>query len=388
MRRMKCALAVAAVCGGALFVVVGSEAASANAPARVTLAGTAAPSKARANHVGSVSDSSTVNFQVVLNLRDQAGAQALGSTSVSTPGTANYRQFPTAAQWEAQFSPSQGSVAQARAWLAQEGFTVGSTSASDRITIPASGTAAQVEHAFGVSLSEYSVAGHTVREATGNLSIPASLAGIVTGALGINQTVATPADGQSGYPGAQRRRERHEAIPNQFPPAPPAFLTAPPCRKYYGQTRQGVTAVRQRVSEDGARCGVWIYAASVAFRVRGRQGDTGKGSTEAIIDAYGSSTIARMRSGTSATTIRATRSRGQITGRSIRRRLMTRRSATRAGGRRAGDRRRGRPRDGARGPHPVRRRPGLRPGPVHRRAERNRRPPSQRRNQFVGRPRR
>ena len=255
MRRMKCALAVAAACGGALFVVVGSEAASASAPARVTLAGTAAPSKARANHVGSVSNSSTVNFEVVLNLRDQAGAEALVQ-SISTPGSASYRQYLTAAQWEARFSPTQDQVNQVTSWLQSQGFSVGAV-AKDRTTISASGTAAQVESAFGTSLQNYKVGGQTVRMAASDLSVPNSLSGVVAGALGINQNVATAgAAGNAGFPEAVPNT--NAAKPTQYPPAPPAFVTSPPCSAYYAQQMTKLSPPFGRATRN--RCRSWSAA--------------------------------------------------------------------------------------------------------------------------------
>lgn len=291
MRRMKCALAVAAVCGGALFVVVGSEAASANAPARVTLAGTAAPSKARANHVGSVSDSSTVNFQVVLNLRDQAGAEALVQ-SISTPGSASYRQYLTAAQWEARFSPTQDQVNQVTSWLQSQGFSVG-TVAKDRTTISASGTASQVESAFGTNLQKYQVNGQTLREASSNLSVPSSLSSIVAGTIGVNQTVATTTHAANpDIPGHSGAASATNANPNQFPPAPAAFLPAPPCGTYYGQQ---LTKLSPPFGNGYPKtvpdvvCGYTPPQYRSAYGVG--TGDTGKGVTVAIIDAYGSSTI-------------------------------------------------------------------------------------------------
>ncbi len=289
-KRPGAALAAAALSVGAVMLA-GTSAASAATAGSTAIPGSAAPTVATRHYAGAVSASSPVSFELALQLQDPSGAQALVN-SVSTPGTANYRQFPTAAQWEAQFSPSQGSVAQARAWLAQEGFTVGSTSA-DRITIPASGTAAQVEHAFGVSLSEYSVAGHTVREATGNLSIPASLAGIVTGALGINQTVATPADvGNPDIPGSSKAAPSTGTPSATFPPAPTAFLRHEPCSQYYGQNSTTVSPPfgngYPKTLPD-VLCG---YKPGQLRSAYGVGSDTGAGSTVAIIDAYGSSTIA------------------------------------------------------------------------------------------------
>jgi subtilase family serine protease len=294
MRRRKVALTAASIVAsvGGLFVVVGSGAASASPPARVTLSGTAAPSQARTHHVGSVSDSSAVNFQVVLNLQDRSGAQALVQ-SISTPGSADYRQYLTQSQWEARFSPTQDQVNQVTSWLQSQGFSVG-TVAKDRTTISASGTAAEVESAFGTNLQKYQLNGQTLRMATTDLSVPSSLSGIVAGTIGVNQTVATTSHaGNPDIPGQSGVNNAAASSPNQFPPAPAAFIPAPPCSTFYGEqltkTSPPFGNGYPRTVPDVV-CGYTPPQYRSAYGVG--TGATGRGVTVAIIDAYGSSTIA------------------------------------------------------------------------------------------------
>ena len=118
---------------------------------------------------------SQVSFDLVLSLRDAAGAQNL-MRQVSTPGTALFHHYLSDAQWTATYGPTQAEVTAAQAWLRQQGFSLGAVPA-DRLFVSASGTAAQVERAFGTTLGNYQVNGHTVRLASTNLSIPASIAG-------------------------------------------------------------------------------------------------------------------------------------------------------------------------------------------------------------------
>ena len=80
----------------------------------------------------------------------------------------------------------------ATAWLRSQGFKVGAVS-KDRITVAASGSAAQVERAFGTSLKNYQFRGHAARYATGNLSVRPGLAGVGVGAMGVVQNANTPA---------------------------------------------------------------------------------------------------------------------------------------------------------------------------------------------------
>jgi len=235
---------------------------------------------------GAVAGSAAVDFEVVLKLRNAAAAQALVA-AVSTPGSASYRHYLTAAQWEARFSPAAAEVSSVRSWLASEGFKVGATSA-DRITISASGTAAQVEKAFGTTLGMYKVNGHVVRLASHQMSVPSAVAGSVVGALGINQNVATPAAASSRAVSA-RPASGGGVV---FPPAPAAFITAPPCGQYFGQnftTTQPAFGMGYPATVPNQVCGYKPPQFRSAYNVGSNY--TGKGVTVAIIDAYGSATI-------------------------------------------------------------------------------------------------
>lgn len=259
------------------------------AAGRATLSGSAAPEALASHAAGATSSSSQVNFDLVLSLRDQAGAVAL-LKAISTPGSALYRHYLTASQWEARFSPSAADVATAEQWLTSEGFSLGAVS-RDRITIGASGTAAQVESAFGTSLENYRVAGHTLRMAAGNLSIPSSLSGLVVGAVGINQTMAST--DASANPDVISQASTPAASPSgTFPPAPGAFLTHGPCSSYYGAS---TTTVSPAIGGGYPSTVPDIVCGYQPGQLRSGYGltssNTGAGATVAVIDAYGSATI-------------------------------------------------------------------------------------------------
>jgi subtilase family serine protease len=221
--------------------------------------------------VGDTPASSQVDFSLVLNLRDAAGAAALVK-SVSDPTSSSYRHYVTTAQWESQFSPSVSEVSHAVAWLKSEGFSVGAVPA-DRITVPASGTAAQVEKTFGTSLGEYTVDHRTLREADGKVSIPGSISSSVGGVMGINQVAAQP---------------------DALEPPPSAFITAPPCSTYFGQTSKTTTYGTQNPGYPNTMpdtvCGYVGTQLRSAYNVP--SADTGAGYTIAIIDAYDLKTMA------------------------------------------------------------------------------------------------
>lgn len=274
------------LCAATIGGIAGATAAAAAPGGRKPLNGSLITASARKHPVGAVPKSARVKFEVVLRLRDAAAAQAL-VTAISTPGTASYRHYLTAAQWEARFSPAAAEVSSARTWLASQGFTVGSTS-RDRITVAASGTAAQVEKAFGTRLANYRVNGRVVRLASKQMSVPASVAGSVVGALGINQSVATT-DAAASRAASARTLAARRGV---FPPAPAAFVTAPPCGRYYGQRK---TTVRPPFGHGYPRtvpdqvCGYKPGQLRSAYNVG--KTSTGKGVTVAVVDAYGSATI-------------------------------------------------------------------------------------------------
>jgi subtilase family serine protease len=257
---------------------------------RVVLAGTEASSAARRDPAGAVSKSSLVNFDLVLQLRNASGAQQLVK-EVSSPDSSSFRKYVTAAEWESRYSPSANEVSAAKAWLRSEGFKVGAVS-KDRITIAASGTAAQVEKAFGTGLENYKLEGRTIRLTTSALSVPSSVAADVVGALGINQTFASPAD-SSGVSAAGSSAKTPTATSSKYAPPPPAFVTAPPCGTYYGQKTTTLSppyghGYPKTVPDEvcGYKPGQFRSAYGISSAT------TGKGVTVAIIDAYSSATIA------------------------------------------------------------------------------------------------
>ena len=289
MRRKSFSGAAAALSAGAVLALAGVPAAAASTTPEA-LPGTAVPA-APAQATGAVAGSSQVKFDLVLKLRDVAGAQALVA-AVSTPGSASYRHFVTAAQWEAEFSPTAAQVAQAEQWLTQQGFTVGAVSA-DRITIAASGTAAQVNSAFDTTLETYNVAGRTEQMANSTIAVPSSISGVVDGTLGINQYLATPADsGDPDIPGSSTATTPATKPSGTFPPAPPAFLRHLPCSTYYGASTTTVSppfSMGYPTTVPDIVCGYRPAQLRSAYGLTPSQ--TGAGATVAIVDAYGSATM-------------------------------------------------------------------------------------------------
>ncbi len=155
---------------------------------------------------GQVANGATVHVSVVMHSFDPTGMESL-ATQVSTPGSPDYRQFMSPATVQARFGPSPEALSSVRAWLAQQGLSVGDTT-GDGLVVPATGSAQAVEAAFGTQLNRYTLANG--RSAYANVSaakIPADLQSSVQAVAGLNNlvqpqpTIAVPsASGGSAVP--------------------------------------------------------------------------------------------------------------------------------------------------------------------------------------------
>ena len=248
------------------------------------------------NSAGATPAATPIEFSVGLTPSDQGGAEAL-ARAVSTPGSASYRQFLTAAQWEKRFSPSQASVNAVKSWLGEQGITVESVT-PDRMTISASASAATIEKAFGAPLGQYRHRGKVLRLASAPLSVPASIAGLISGVSGVDQTPATPDHVREGA-------ERVETAPAAAPlkkrskeeiPQPPGFRNAEPCSGYYAEkldTLDPAFGAGYPSTLPYAPCGYKPGQLQSAYGLTGpiSTGIDGSGVTVAIVDAYASPTL-------------------------------------------------------------------------------------------------
>jgi subtilase family serine protease len=273
-----------ALAGAAVTLVgaVGVAATAGAAPANRTHLPGSVPSwaHASASH-GATATTDHVGFRVYLGWRGGDAAEAL-ATSVSTPGSANYRHFLTPAQFREQFAPSQSDVSAVQQWLRDSGFTIDYTPANAHY-VAAEGTVGQADHAFGVTLSNYSVQGRTLRAPDQLLSMPTSVAGSVTGVVGLDESAAL--------------------VQYDHIDAPPsgAFVNAPPCSAYWAQkstaTTNGLDGTTiptvYGTAQPWAPCGYTPSQLQGGYGVAAAiaAGNNGAGQTVAIIDAYASPTI-------------------------------------------------------------------------------------------------
>jgi subtilase family serine protease len=269
-----------------LAAPLAASASSAPGP-RTALRGSLTPAVERAHPAGKVAASSTFSFDLVLKLRNAAGAAAFVK-SVSKPRSKSFHHYLTDKQWESRFGPTTASLTRAESWLRSQGFKVGSVPKT-RLYVTATGTASRVEHAFGVALGYYKVNGHKVRLAKGALSIPTSLAGVVSGVSGVNEYLATT--DMTLTPTGK------SAKPDQEPAPPAAFANPQPCSAYWGQ--------KTDTADSGSLyspytsplpydiCGYKPAQLRGAYGLAGSvsAGDDGTGVGIAIVDAYDSPTL-------------------------------------------------------------------------------------------------
>jgi subtilase family serine protease len=241
-------------------------------PGRATLPGSV-PSWANAqNHVGAANTSDSIGFRVYLGWTNADAVMSLAQ-AVSDPHSASYRHYLTPAQFRQQFAPSQADVNAVQSRLRGEGFTIVYTPQNNHY-VSVEGTIAQASAAFGVDFGMYQVQGLTVRSPNSNVSIPSSLATVVSGVLGLDDSA------QFVHPNNTGRDA----------PPPLAFVSAAPCSTYWGEKQAvGFTNPYGAGTLPYAPCGYTPQQIKGAYGLGNTL--TGAGQTVAIIDAYAAPTI-------------------------------------------------------------------------------------------------
>ena len=224
-RRVAAAVACLAV-SGSLVVVSSTGARAAPSPAaarrgwvRSTRSVPTLPSGSRA--LRPVAGTTMIRADVVLEPRHPAALEAF-DTAVSTPGAPSFRHYLAPGQFAGVFGALGTTISAVRAWLAGRGLAVGPTS-SDGLAVPVSGTADQVDQAFGVGLEQYRLpGGRVVRVPDAGPLVPGALAGDVVGVAGLD-------DLSRPVPQLVRPPDRGRVTPGVTTPSPaPAAAGAPP----------------------------------------------------------------------------------------------------------------------------------------------------------------
>jgi len=274
IRHGRVVVALAGALTLAALVVTAGASARTNGPfdfSRHVLPGSKPAWTAAAPQTAAVPSGQAVHARVWLTPRNSDQLDALAQ-AVSDPSNAQYGQFITADQYDAQFAPTAAQVSQVTQWLTQSGLSV-DTTGPDNHFVEVSGSASAAANAFGSTLADYLVNGTQAQAPVTDLSVPDSLSGIVATVTGLSTF-------------------GHAMKPADFG-APAAFVNATPCSDYYGQQTARTLPKFQHQTLPYAVCGYTPDQLRGAYGVGGfgNSQNLGRGSTVAITDAYDAPTL-------------------------------------------------------------------------------------------------
>ncbi|MBT9330987.1 S53 family peptidase [Paracidobacterium acidisoli] len=154
---------------------------------RVALAGTIDPRAAAQFDTGPVAAGMKINGMTMVfapTAEQQADLDALVKAQ-QTPGSAEYHQWLTPAEYGSRFGLSDSDLAKVEAWLEQQGFSVDRV-ANSRDSITFSGTAEQVQAAFQTEIHQFRIGGETHFANAAAIKVPAALSGVVRTVRNLN----------------------------------------------------------------------------------------------------------------------------------------------------------------------------------------------------------
>ncbi len=262
---------LSAAAASAVALAIGMPAVAAPSD-RATMAGSVPAWATSANFKGAVAATDSIGFRVYLGWSDPAAVEAL-AIAVSDPASSAYGNYLTPQQFRQQFAPSQASVGAVKSWLSSQGFSIVYTPMNNHY-VEVEGTVAQASATFNTGFGYYDHAGLTLRSPSSELSVPSSVASLVSGVVGLDESAALVHTDIAHDPGAA-------------PPA--AFVTGTPCSTYWGEKQAvGFTNPYGAGTLPYAPCG---YTPQQIKGGYGISGFDGAGQTVAIIDAYAAPTI-------------------------------------------------------------------------------------------------
>ncbi|MEV6510479.1 S53 family peptidase [Streptomyces sp. NPDC051642] len=139
-----------------------------------------------AARTGAVSAAKHISVAISLTPRNNKGLDTF-IADVSNPRSSSYGHYLTKAQFAARFGRTDAEVKQVKDFLRAQGLTVGKVH-SGNLLVDASGTAAQLEKAFGTKLSTWKDAksGRAFYANETAPTLPTGIAGLVSDVTGLN----------------------------------------------------------------------------------------------------------------------------------------------------------------------------------------------------------
>ncbi len=271
----------AAVSLSLIGVAPATATAAGAAPAGSSPLGGSVPNWATPQAVRGATPAGTgVSVEVYLTSRDPGGLAAYAS-EVSDPTSSLYRHYLTPAAQDARFGPTAGQQSAVKAWLAGAGMRV---TADTEQYISATGSPATVRAAFGTPLDDYAVSGHTYYAPQHSAVVPNAVAPDVLGVAGLDD--APRVESSTAVPVVAPGTGKLTTGPNGVP-----YIGVEPCTTYYDQSAPTDLPSAYGHQAPSPMCGYLPKQLQDAYRT-GASGLTGKGVTVAVVDAYGSPTIA------------------------------------------------------------------------------------------------
>jgi len=179
--------ALALTVAGASLAVAGASGSGLPPLGTRLLAGTVPRLVALARNLGALIPSTRISFALPLELPHLAALNSYVASEY-TPGSANYRDFLTPAQFGKRFGAPATEVDQAIGALHSLGLSTGAPTVN-HLYVSASGTAATVERVFGVLLAHFRLpSGLTFYSNTTDIRLPSALAGLVSGVVGLDSS--------------------------------------------------------------------------------------------------------------------------------------------------------------------------------------------------------
>lgn len=253
---------------------------------------------ALATRVGPAPPDQTVTLSAFIGFRNLDELTSLIHRQ-STPGSADYGHYLTAAQFRARFAPSAEVEARVEKGLRDLGFTVGDKPNSN-LYVEFSGTVAQVKAAFHVSQDLYAFDGKVLRANAQEPTLPASLAGLVNGIGGLDESgLLIHPNHHSISDDLPSTALTKPAVAAQASATGPAAtlpfaanLPSPYCSTYFGDT---VATISTTPAPYAAQM-PWLVCSYTPQQMRAAYGADkssldGKGITVAITDAFTSPTL-------------------------------------------------------------------------------------------------
>jgi subtilase family serine protease len=260
-----------------LGVVAATAAAAKPTPARGDIAGTH-PAWATARALASNAPAPTATLTASVYLAPQPGLAAFAQ-AVSSPGSSQYGKYLTKAQVAARFAPTSGEISAVEQWLTSDGLSVTGVVPGIGGYVQVTGTIAAAARAFGVTFGTYKVDRTTYRAPEETASAPGDVAPYVLSVIGLDNA-------------------RHDMQPAETLPRPPQnYFAAPDCSKYYGEyAATEVPGTKTAIPKAYGIAQPWTNCGYTPAQIRGvygvtQSGETGKGATVAVVDAYASPTM-------------------------------------------------------------------------------------------------